>query len=176
VLAPTSAFGSATEVSLIGQNTGSITSALGSSAVHLASGAKVYARGIAVTAVNGVGLFAESGSTLRLDHVTVANSSKGGISLGGAAFDISNSTITGNGPGSDGAVSWGGIYIQLPPSGGPTRLNLVSVTNNKSIGVACTNPVASTTVLVSGNAGGDITTTCGFLSCGTPSATCGAQP
>jgi hypothetical protein len=176
VLAPTSPVGGASEISIVGQQAGSIASAVAQSALHLASGLKLYARNVTISAgLNGVGIAADSASVLRLDHGTVSNSGKGGISLAGAAFDISNSTITGNGPGSDGALFWGGIYVQFPPQAGPARLNLVSVANNKSSGISCTGPITGIDVLATGN-GGDITTTCGFISCAGPGPMCGTQP
>jgi hypothetical protein len=175
VLAPMSAIGGTSEITLVGQQTARALSSLGSSALHVAASKKLYARGISVAALSGVGILADNGSTLRLDRVTVLNSSQGGISLNGASFDISNSTVTGNGPGTDGAVFWGGLYVQLPPPSGPARLNLVTVANNQGVGVTCTGSISGSGVLATGN-GGDISPTCGFSSCAAASATCGAQP
>jgi hypothetical protein len=174
VSAGTTAVGGSSEVSIIGQQSAVIAAAVGPNALHLSSGKKLYVRDVSITAVLGVGILAESTSTLRLEHVTVSNSAKGGIQVGGA-FDIANSTITGNGPGSDGGFFWGGIDVQFPPAGGPSRLNLVTVSNNKSSGVTCSSAITGTGVLAMGN-GGDISATCGFASCPTAGPTCGAQP
>jgi hypothetical protein len=175
VLAGATAFASATESSIVGQLGGSIAS-VGPNALHVGTGGKLFARDVSVSAVAGVGILAETGSVLRLEHATVANSSKGGIQLSGGAFDISNSTITGNGPGTDGGFFWGGIDIQFPPAGGPARLNLVTVTNNKASGIVCSAVVTGTGVLASGNSGGDVGPSCGFSACAGAGATCGAQP
>jgi hypothetical protein len=175
VLAPTSAIGGTSEISLVGQQTARVLSALGSSALHLANSKKLYAREISVTALSGVGILADNSSTLRLDRVTVSNSSLGGIQLGGA-FDISNTTVTGNGRGTEGASFWGGIDIQFPSPGEPTRLNLVTVTNNNALGVLCSAGVTGAGVLASGNNGGDVGPLCGFSACATAGASCGAQP
>jgi hypothetical protein len=174
--AAASAFSSSTESTIIGKQTAAIVSALGPNALHVAPGGKLFARDVTITAVVGVGISADNGSTLRLDRVTVLNSSQGGISLNGAAFDISNSTATGNGPGTEGASFWGGIDIQFPPPAGPKRLNLVTVTNNKAVGVLCSAGVMAAGALATGNSGGDVGPLCGFASCGPAGASCGAQP
>ena len=162
-------------MSIIGQQTALVGSVGAGAALNVTTGREVYVRDLTVTALAGIGILTQSGSTLLLNHVTVSNSPKGGIQLGGA-FDISNSTITGNGPGSDGAFFWGGIDVQFPPAAGPSRLSLVTISNNKSIGVICTSGISATDTLSTGNAGGDISPTCGFASCGLAGATCGAQP
>jgi hypothetical protein len=176
VTASMTPFGGASEISIVGQQSATIAAAAQSSAVHVAQGGKLYSRDTSITAVLGVGIVADNGSTLRMERVTVANSAKGGISLIGAAFDISNTKVTANGQGVDGGTFWGGIYIKFPPSSGPTRLNLVSVTSNMSIGISCTGTISGSGVLAASNAGGDISPTCGFSSCATASASCGAQP
>jgi hypothetical protein len=176
VVAATSAFSSSTESTIVGQQTAAVVSAVGPNAMHLAVSGKLYVRDTSITAVAGVGVYAEPGSVLRLARVTVANSGKGGVQLSGGAFDISDSIVTGNGPGTEGASFWGGIDIQFPPSTGPTRLNLVTVTNNKSIGVLCSAGVTGAGVLATGNNGGDVGPSCGFASCASASGTCGAQP
>jgi hypothetical protein len=176
VVAATSAFSSASESSVIGQQNASVGAAVGPNAMHLAVGSKLYVRDVSITALAGVGVVTEANSVLRLQHVTVANSMMGGIQLGAGAFDISKSTVTGNGPGTDGAFFWGGIDIQFPPAAGPTRLTLVTVSNNKASGVVCSAAVNGSGVLASGNSGGDVGPNCGFSACSTSSATCGAQP
>lgn len=174
VTAATSAFSTSSESSIVGQQSAVIAS-VGASALQLALGSKLYARDVSITAVSGVGVMTGASSALRLEHVTVANSSKGGIQVGGGAFDISNSTISGNGPGADGAVSWGGIYVQFPPPTGPARLRLVTLTDNKAAGITCTTAITGTGVFAARN-GVDINSTCGFAACSPASATCGAQP
>jgi hypothetical protein len=176
VLAPTSAIGGPSEVSLVGQQTARVLSPLGPNALHISATNKLYARGVSITADSGVGVVADNTSTIRLDHVVVSNSAQGGISLGGAAFDISNTTVTGNGPGTEGASFWGGIDIQFPPSAGPKRLNFITVTNNKAVGILCSAGVMGAGALATGNSGGDVGPLCGFAPCALASASCGAQP
>lgn len=175
VLAAMSNIGGTNEVSLVGQLSASLTSALGPTGLHVATGKAFYGRSVTITAVNGIGVLAEPGSTVKLDGVTVSNSAKGGIQLSMAAFDIKNSTITGNGPGSDGTFFWGGIDVQFPPAGGPATLSSVTVSGNKSLGIACTGAVSATNVLVMGNPGGDVAPSCAFNSCAAAGPTCGAQ-
>jgi hypothetical protein len=176
VTAATSALGGTSEVSLIGQQNAAIAAAAQPSAVQVAQGRRLYARDLSITAVLGVGIVTGSGSQLRLNHVTVSNSSKGGIQILGGAFDISNTTVTGNGPAFQDTTAWGGILVQFPPAAGPAKFNLVSVTNNKSVGVVCTGAVIGSGVLATGNAAGDVIPSCGFSACATASPSCGAQP
>jgi hypothetical protein len=176
VAAATSMFGGSSEISIIGQQMAAVAAATQPSALHVSQGDKLYCRDVALTAVFGVGVVADNTSTLRLDHVVVSNSAQGGISLNGAAFDISNTTVTGNGPGTEGASFWGGIDIQFPPPAGPKRLNFITVTNNKAVGILCSAGVMGAEALATGNSGGDVGPLCGFAPCGLASASCGAQP
>ncbi len=143
---------------------------------------EVYLRGITVqgslSAGTKIGINAGTGVTLHMDTCSVIGNPGGGILLNGAAFDIEDTTVTGNGPGTTGPTSWGGILVNALPASGPTTLNLVTVQNNKQVGLACSAAVSGTGVLATGNAGGvDIGASCGFTSCSTSaaSATCGAQ-
>jgi hypothetical protein len=117
-----------------------------------------------------------------MDTCAVIDNPGGGILLNGAAFDIKNTTVTGNGPGTSpvSGAAYGGIRIDTLPASGPTALNLLTIQNNKQVGLSCPGSGAGagpiTAVLASGNAGGDIGPTCGFTSCGSDGgATCGAQ-
>jgi hypothetical protein len=175
VTASSSTFGASAETSLIGQAGGAVVGA--TSAVKLAAGKRLYLRDVSVTTVAGVGILAPVGSTLRMERVTVENCAKGGILLAGAAFDISNSTVTGNGPGTQDTTAWGGIYVQQPPATGPARLNLVTVVENKAVGIVCIGAISGTAGILSvNNTAGDISPACGFSSCGSAGQSCGAQP
>jgi hypothetical protein len=159
-------------VSIVGQNAGAIT---GTMAPALWISGDTYARDLKLSSMT-TAVLANSGATLRLNHVSVVNSPGGGLLLDGAAFDIRNTIVTGNGPGISGATVWGGILINNPPAAGPARLQLLTVQNN-TVGIACSATVTGTGVLASGSASGvNIATTCGFTSCGAASATCGAMP
>lgn len=125
----------------------------------------------------GLGIDAEAAATLQMNHCVVQNNSAGGVLVNGAAFTIANTTVTGNGPGSSGAVTWGGIFVNTPLAGGANQLDHLTVQSNNQIGISCSASTAATAVSASSNTGGvDINPTCGFGSCGMPSSTCGAQP
>ena len=135
----------------------------------------VYLRDLEFSTPGSVGI-SGIGGTLHVDTVTVDSCKKGGIFLDGTAFDIRNTTVTNNGPGQSGAVTWGGILVNALPASGPTQLNLVTVENNKQVGIVCSAAITGSGVLASGNTGGvDISTTCGITPCPAASATCGAQ-
>lgn len=143
------------------------------------TGASTTAQLLRVTASlgTGLGVDAEAGATLQMDHCTVQNNSAGGVLVNGAAFTIKNTTVTSNGPGQSGAITWGGILVNNPASGGANVLDHLTVQSNMPVGIACSAGVSGQGVSASGSTGGvDIGTVCGFSSCGTPSATCGAQP
>jgi len=159
-------------VSIVGQNAGAIT---GTMAPALWVSGDTYARDLKLSSMT-TAILATSGATLQLNHVSVVNSAGGGILLDGAAFDIRNTIVTGNGPGMSGATVWGGILINNPPAAGPARLQLVTVQANNLVGITCSAPVTGTGVLASGNTGVNIASACGFTSCGAASATCGATP
>jgi hypothetical protein len=166
------------QMSIVGQSTGTINGAGGGNAAVHVTGGDLYIRGLTITG-GSPGLWADGGAIVRLDHVNVSNNTSGGILLDGAGFDIRNTTISNNAAASGDA----GMRIQnAPPSTTiPKSLSLSTVSGNIN-GVSCASGTASlltsipTTVLASGNSGVDITTSCGFTSCGTASTTCGAQP
>ena len=160
-------------LTIVGRNSAVIVPASGADGLTIASG-EIYLRGISIqgTATTGVGINAAptGGNTVTLhtDTCTVSNNGGGGILLNGAAFDIKNTTITGNGPGTfSGGFQWGGVLIQNTSTSGPTTLNLVTVQNNSGGGLTCSSAVTGTGVLATGNAltVSQIGTTCGFGSC-----------
>jgi len=173
--------GFASSVSIVGQSSATIVGSV-NPALHIASGT-TYARDLKLTAGDAVGLQADTGSTVQLNHLLVtgnagmaADTRGGGILLDGAAFDISNTTVTSNGPGALGGTTWGGILVNNPPSGGPKSLRLLTVQNNNPVGVACSATITGTGVLSTGNTSVEITPACMVTSCSAASTTCGAQP
>jgi hypothetical protein len=162
-----------TEVSIIGQQMGAV-GAGASPALHV-SGGQAYLRGIEMTSALDIGVVADSSSVLRLDSVLVDNSKGGGILLDASSFSIVNTTVTGNGPGTLGLATWGGIAVQNRPTAGPATLTRVSVTNNKQVGLSCSSAISGMGVLASGNAGGvEISPTCTVTACSPAGATCGS--
>jgi hypothetical protein len=160
-------------MSVIGQQAGVIASST-SPGFNMTSGL-VYLRGIRFTSAASQGISA-SGGTLVVDTVVVDSCQGGGILLDGAAFNISNTTVTNNGPGTfNGLTTWGGVLVNNPPAAGPTTLNLVTIENNKQTGLSCSAGIQGTGVLVLGNAGGiDVSPTCKITTCSASSSSCGA--
>jgi hypothetical protein len=142
------------------------------------SGGKVYVRDLKVSSGANVGIVAETGADVTLNRCTVATNTKGGILVDGANFDITNTTVTGNGPGDDAGAAWGGLRLKNLSTISKKSLGFLSVMSNNQVGVSCAGSVDATSVLVSGSSGGvEISPSCGFMSCGAAvTATCGAQP
>jgi hypothetical protein len=113
-----------------------------------------------------------------MDRCKVADNPGGGILLNGAAFDIRNTTVTGNGPNTD-STPWGGIYVQSLPASGATNLTFVTIQNNPGPGLVCASATAiqGTGVLATGNTLSQISTSCGVTSCSPldGGTGCGAQ-
>jgi hypothetical protein len=167
------------QVTLVGQPAGAVagTIAAGASTGATVSGGDLYVRNLTVACVPDIsdrGIVAQSGATLRLNRVNVRNCAKGGIIVDGASFDIRNTTVTGCGGVDIGGFFWGGIRVQAFPQNGPSRFELVTVKDNKASGISCSGPVSATGVHASGNATADVSTSCGFSSCGAPGPNCGA--
>jgi hypothetical protein len=132
---------------------------------------------VQVSLGTGLGIQADTGAQLTMDHCTVSGNNKGGVLIDGATFDLKNVTVTANGPGDDMGAAWGGLRIKNLATG-KRSLDMLTVTNNNQVGVSCAASVDATRVLVSGSAGGvEISPSCQFNSCGTSvTASCGAQP
>ena len=148
----------------------------GSSKGIVASGPSTKLKLVSVKASLGIGLGiqADSGADLVMDRCIVHNNSGGGILIDRASFDIRNTTVTSNGPGTLGAITWGGMLISSQPRG-LNELQILTVQNNKAIGISCSVAVSNMGVLASLNLTGDINRRVGFSSCGAATVTCGAQ-
>jgi hypothetical protein len=133
---------------------------------------------VQVSLGTGLGVQADSGALLVMDHCTVTSNNKGGIFVDGANFDLKNTTVTGNGPGDDMGAAWGGLRLKNLSTVVKKSLQLLTVMGNNQVGVSCSGSVDASGVLVSASSGGvDISPSCNFNSCGTAAtATCGAQP
>jgi len=159
--------------------TGGLLSIVGQATAQIASsttpgfslqGGSVYIRAVRFSPSASIGI-KSTGGTITLDGVTVDNCMGGGIFLSGTTFDIENTTVMKNGPGSQGTS--GGMNISTAGAG--SKLNLVTIENNNQIGITCDGPVAATGVYVMSNTGGDIAMNCKFSSCAALVAGCGAQ-
>lgn len=145
---------------------------------------ELYLRGITVAGsaarATGIGINAQAtlGATLvlRLRDCTIRGNPGGGVLLAGAAFDIENSTVTGNGPGETAAgVTFGGIRIEGTPSAGPASIRRSTITDNLAPGLSCASAIQGTGVLATGNAVREIASSCALVSCGVPGPACGAE-
>jgi len=107
----------------------------------------------------GLGVQADTGTQLTMDRCTIIGNKQGGILLGTLKFDITNSIIAMNGPGTDSTlgVTWGGVHITVV--GGTvlpgTRFLNNTVVGNVPVGFACSTNVPVTGSIVFGNTAGD---------------------
>jgi hypothetical protein len=164
--------GTTGEVSIVGQQSAFIASAA-SPALAMASG-QLYVRDLKASSSASVCLSAKGG-TLRLQGITVDSCLKGGVLLDGAAFDIRDTVVTNNGPGTQGTTLWGGVLVNALPTTGPAGLSLVTIQGNKQIGLTCAGAIQGTGVLASGNTGGDVNPYCNVTPCASAGPSCGAQ-
>ena len=174
-LAASPAFGAgASQIWIVGQQSALIGGV--TTGIHVTTG-EMFVRDLTVSTTNSIGIQAESGATLHLQHVNVSSNMAGGILLDGAAFDITNSTVKNNGPGYMMGNAWGGIRIVNLPTSGPKQLQNVTVQGNNGSGLSCSAMVQGTGVLAVDNTNtpDQITPSCGFSSCGTASPACGAH-
>ena len=170
-------------LTVVGKNA-VITPAPSTDGIDITAG-EVFLRSIAVQGSSSSGsqtnpgINAGTGTTLHINTCAVTGNLGGGILLNGGAFDIENTTVTANGPGTalGSGASYGGIRIDALPASGSTILNLVTIQNNPGPGMSCSGTVQGTGVLVTGNTLSQVGTTCGFTSCSTSDggAACGAQ-
>jgi hypothetical protein len=146
---------------------------------------ELYLRGLSVTGSatlqTGIGINAQATAgaslVLHMEACIVTGNPGGGILLGGAAFDIRNTRVAGNGPGeTGGGTSFGGIRVDSLPQAGSTRLELVTLEDNLAPGLSCAGSITGSGVLAAGNTVLDIASSCGVVSCATAGPTCGAQP
>jgi hypothetical protein len=165
----------ATAITVVGQSSATVNP--GARVGVRVSAGKVYIRDLKVSNGSSVGVIAETGADLAMNHCTIAANTKGGILLDAADFDITNTTVTGNGPGDDGGAAWGGLRLKNLVMTNKRSLGFLTVMNNNQVGVSCSGGVDAASVLVTGSAGGvQVSASCGFMSCGdTVTPTCGAQ-
>jgi len=159
------------ETSIVGQQSAFIAAAA-QPAVSMSSGL-LYIRDVKLSASASTGIDA-TGGTLQMDTVVVDSCLGGGILLDGVAFNISNTTVTNNGPGQQGAIAWGGILVNSVPTTGPTDLNLLTIQDNKQLGLDCSAAIQGSGVFAMGNTGGDVVATCGIITCMPAGTGCGA--
>lgn len=168
-------------LTVVGKNAIITSGSAGTDGITITNGT-VYMRNVTVqgsaSPATGMGInVAPPGSSavaLYLTGCAIKNNPGGGIMLNSAAFDIENTTVTGNGPGqTSGGLFWGGIRVESLPASGPTILNHLTVQNNNPVGISCSGGITGTGVLATLNTTAQIANSCGFTSC-TAGAGCGA--
>lgn len=157
-------------LTIVGQGA-TITPSTAGTGIEIISG-EVYLRGVNVKGVKqsgsetGTGVIVNEAATLHMNRCVVENSPGGGIYVNGGAFEIINTVAAGNGPGSLGAVTWGGVYL-VPGSGKMARFVNNTIYKNDAGGLTCSAPVAAPGLIAFGttNAPRDITPSCMAAAC-----------
>jgi hypothetical protein len=156
----------ANQVMVVGQDGAFISPGAGNG-IQLSTGIKLFVRDMKVMGGAAVGVMASAGE-LHMDRCTVENNAKGGIQISAAGYDIVNTIIAKNGPGTDtGGVLWGGVRISsAPPAGAPYRFLNDTVADNNPSGVSCGISVPMSGLVFSGNVSADnvgctVTACCG---------------
>jgi hypothetical protein len=154
------------------------SSKMASKGIVIGAGAKVTLLRVVVNLGSGLGVDAEMGSTLVMQSCTVEMNSNGGILLNEASFDIEDTTVTGNGPGTVlGTSTLGGILVNnVPPVASPSKIASTTIANNVGPGLTCAAAIAGTDLLAYGNSSGQVADACGVTACPDAGPTCGAQP
>lgn len=161
-------------VSLIGRSSAAIVGGL-QPGISFSGSAELFARDLVVRRSDAAGINVQNGAVLRLEHVTVDSNGGGGILVEDAAFDVRNSTITTNGPGQSGAITWGGMLVTNPLASGPASLERVTFRTNNPVGLSCSGPVTGSGVFAADNTSVDIAMSCSIVPCSPAGPTCGAQ-
>jgi hypothetical protein len=112
---------------------------------------------VTVNLAGGLGIQVGADVRLRMNRCIVSNNPRGGIQLGTLSFDITNTVIAKNGPGTDtGGVTWGGLRINVTgtvPSS--TRFANNTVVENNAVAFSCASDVSINQSIVFGNTSGD---------------------
>jgi hypothetical protein len=166
------------QVSIIGQDDALITG-INRTGITL-DNRDLYLRDLSVSGGNQIGILARSDGTLRLERVKVKDNRNlmpvaGGIFIDGAAFEIENCLISGNGPGVDelGAF-WGGLRVQAARDS-LSRLDRVSLVDNENTGLSCAESIDGRAVYARNPGQGDISPSCDVTPCATPGPGCGSD-
>jgi len=165
------------QLTVVGKSS-AVLSGVGSAVVDVTSDARLLIRNVKIGPSATVGLAARKGATLLASKTVIDSNQGGGVLIDGASFNISNSTISNNGPGQTGAAIWGGVLVlSVSSSGGDGTLDHVSVIDNRQVGVSCADGILANGLFVAGNTGGvQVAATCGsWKACTPPGPMCGAQ-
>jgi len=156
----------APKILIVGQGAAAVGAGSGDPAgVHLSVASKVYVRNLAISG-GTVGLVAEGGTELHLTRAVITHNDKGGIRTTNVGFDITNTIVAANGPGSDtGGVAFGGVRLGAIANGLSNFANN-TVVSNMQVGISCGIPYDVSTNIIHGNNGGDALNCTGGMCCG----------
>jgi hypothetical protein len=91
-----------------------------------------------------------------MNRCIVENNAKGGIQVATLNFDITNTVIAKNRPGTDmGGVTWGGVRISGTGTAGAARFLNNTVVQNMAAGISCLTDVPIVGSIIFGNATGE---------------------
>jgi hypothetical protein len=159
-------------MAIAGQSSGTLS---GSLPIYV-SGGDLYVKNLTVMG-GSPGIKVDTAGTLRLSRVRAVNNQGAGIIVDRARFDISNTTITGNGINAGPGIR---LLNLASITSGPKSLVYLSVSGNSGGGVACDTdsdaPSTTSGVLATGNSAFDVATACKFTPCSTANNSCGVQP
>jgi hypothetical protein len=135
--------------------------------IHLSGATEYWLRDIAVSG-GSTGIVVENAKLAHINRCTVTANGKGGIKTINSGFDITNTVIAGNMPGSDvGGVGFGGVRLGDVPTGGTGRFENNTVVGNQSYGVSCKSSQDVSTSIVYGNVSAETIGCTGAACCGT---------
>jgi hypothetical protein len=159
--------GSANQVLIVGQNGAVVGAGSGDPAgVHASGAVKYWIRDLTISG-GTVGIFADQATEVHITRCIVTSNGKGGIKTVGSGFDITNTIVAVNGPGTDtGGVVWGGVRLGDIPVSAIARFDNNTVVDNMQIGISCKDSYDTSTSLVHGNLGGETINCTGALCCG----------
>jgi hypothetical protein len=153
------------KVLLVGQAGAKIGAGSGDVAgVHVKGATMFWVRDLAISG-GTVGVVAEMSAELHLTRCAITMNDRGGLRTTNAGFDITNTIVAANGPGSDlGGVTFGGVRLGAVPTGGLSNFANNTVVDNMLIGVSCATPYDTSTSIIFDNVGAN-TANCNNASC-----------
>ena len=144
-------------LTIVGKSNASING--GTSAGITLSAGQLFVRDVTIAGGAAEGIVAQAGTLLYLRHVKVDSNALGGIRLTGAQFNLKDVLVSRNG-------GVGGIYVSAPT--GMKLLDTLSVVDNLTNGISCTDGIGGTGVYANNNAGTNVLAACGIMPCSPP--------
>jgi hypothetical protein len=142
-----------------------LTGAGDAAGIHVSGAINLTVRDLSITGA-AIGLLADNGAHVVVTRCVLRANLKGGVQISDGSYDITNSIIAGNGPGTvPPTTSWGGVYLGATATG---RLANDTVVANNQVGVVCAASQIVDASIVYSNVGGQT------LGC-TEAVCCGAD-